>query len=241
MTGKHTDATSPSKGEVGAQRREGVGGGAARPGASDSSSGAQSTPTPALPLSGGGGSGARFNRTKAKTARARRLRRDMTDVERKLWRYLRRDLVESLSFRRQHPMGDYILDFYCPRVKLAIELDGSQHGEPAHASRDRVRDDWLASQGIVVLRVWNGEIMGSLEGVWETIRHEALRLAAAAGNPITSPSKGEVGAKRREGVGGGGARPAASDSSSGARSTPTPALPLSGGGGSGPGREEAGS
>ena len=123
-------------------------------------------------------------------------------------------------------MGNYVLDFYCPRVKLAIELDGSQHGEPAHASRERERDEWLAGQGIMVLRVWNGDVMRNLEGVWATIRHEALRLAAAKGLPsITSPSKGEVGAGRREGVGGGANRSASS------RSTPTPALPLSGGGG----------
>jgi very-short-patch-repair endonuclease len=214
----HTNPTSPCKGEVGARRREGVGEAAATPAA------ARSTPTPALPLSGGGGSLTRFDRTPGKTARARRLRRDMTDVERRLWSTLRRGQVEGFSFRRQHPKGKYVLDFYCSRVRLAVELDGSQHGEADNASRDRLRDAWLASQGITVLRVWNGEVLRNLEGVWETIRHEALRLADAEGIPLTSPSKGEVGAQRREGVGEAAATPAA------ARSTPTPALPLSGGG-----------
>jgi hypothetical protein len=137
-------------------------------------------------------------------------------------------------------MGKYVLDFYGPQVKLAVELDGSQHGEPDNAESDRVRDTWLESQGVTVLRVWNGEVMGNLEGVWETIRHEALRLAAADRTRFTSPGKGEVGAKRREGVGAVAAGPAASRPGTRARSTPSLALPLSGGGGSGPGREENG-
>jgi hypothetical protein len=138
-------------------------------------------------------------------------------------------------------MGKYVLDFYCPQVKLAVELDGSQHGEPDNAIRDRVRDAWLASRGVTVLRVWNGEVMGNLEGVWETMKHEALRLAAADGIRFTSPGKGEVGAPRREGVGAAAAGPAISRSGTSARSTPTPALPLSGGGEGGFGREEKGS
>jgi very-short-patch-repair endonuclease len=70
--------------------------------------------------------GSRFNRTTFKTARARRLRRDGTDVERRLWYRLRNAQIDGASFRRQHPAGNYILDFYCPALRLAIELDGGQ-------------------------------------------------------------------------------------------------------------------
>ncbi len=87
-----------------------------------------------LPLKGGGrrakrgGWGSRefshFNRTAIKTARARTLRRDGTDVERRLWQKLRNAQIDGASFRRQHPAGRYILDFYCPALQLAIELDG---------------------------------------------------------------------------------------------------------------------
>ena len=89
-----------------------------------------------LPLKGGrvgvGVEGARrFNRTAIKTARARRLRRDWTDVERRLWQKLRNAQIDGASFRRQHPAGRYILDFYCSALQLAIELDGGQHAQAA--------------------------------------------------------------------------------------------------------------
>src|SRR5271170_4420144 len=68
-----------------------------------------------------------YNRTLAKTARARKLRRDSTMVERRLWSKLRDGRLDGLSFRRQHPAGHFILDFYCFQLRLSIELDGSQH------------------------------------------------------------------------------------------------------------------
>jgi very-short-patch-repair endonuclease len=114
----------------------------------------------------------RFNRTDVKTDRARRLRRDATDVERRLWYRLRSAQIDGASFRRQHPAGNYVLDFYCPALQLAIELDGGQHAE--NASRDRARDAWLAQRGVTVLRFWNTDITQNLSGVLELI---ALKVA----------------------------------------------------------------
>jgi hypothetical protein len=69
----------------------------------------------------------KFSRTVQMTKRARRLRRDMTDAERKLWQVLRREQIKGVSFRRQHPVGPFTLDFYAPALKLGIEIDGGQH------------------------------------------------------------------------------------------------------------------
>jgi very-short-patch-repair endonuclease len=111
--------------------------------------------------------GSRFNRTTIKTARARRLRRDGTDVERRLWYKLRNAQIDGVSFRRQHPAGNYILDFYCPALRLAIELDGGQHATAIR--RDRERDEWLEQRGVTVLRFWNSDVTTNLSGVLEVI------------------------------------------------------------------------
>ena len=100
----------------------------------------------------------RFNRTHAKTGLAQRLRRDSTNVEMRLWQRLRRGQVEGYSFRRQHPVGPYVLDFYCPQLRLAIELDGGQHNEAVNAAKDRRRDQWLSDQGVTILRFWNVDV-----------------------------------------------------------------------------------
>jgi very-short-patch-repair endonuclease len=116
----------------------------------------------------------RFDRTRIKTARARRLRRDETEVERRLWRKLRGAQIEGASFRRQHPAGNYILDFYCPALCLAIELDGGQHAESA--SKDRQRDEWLVQRGVTVLRFWNSDVTGNFSGVLEVIAAKVSEL-----------------------------------------------------------------
>jgi very-short-patch-repair endonuclease len=114
----------------------------------------------------------RFNRTKLKTEHARRLRVDATDVERRLWQRLRSAQIDGASFRRQHPVGRYILDFYCAALQLAIELDGGQHAQSV--SQDRQRDEWLAQRGVTVLRFWNSDVTENLNGVLEVI---ALKVA----------------------------------------------------------------
>src|SRR5258708_13238444 len=96
---------------------------------------------------------------------ARRLRRDQTFVERELWRSLRAGRFDGLRFKRQAPMGRYIVDFVCHEAKVVIELDGGQHNFDAHAERDRLRDAWLASRGYTVLRFWNLEVKRNLYGL----------------------------------------------------------------------------
>ena len=103
--------------------------------------------------------------------RARALRREMTLPEVVLWRALRRGAVGRLRFRRQHPVGPYVLDFYCAAARLALEVDGVVHDLPEQAARDERRMAWLGEQGIRVLRVPAGEVLRdeSLDGVLETI------------------------------------------------------------------------
>ena len=84
--------------------------------------------------------------------RAKRLRREMTLPEVVLWDCLRQGRLNGLRFRRQHPIGAYILDFYCSSAKLAVEIDGEGHAHPRQASHDGARDRWLASQGVRMLR-----------------------------------------------------------------------------------------
>ncbi len=101
-----------------------------------------------------------------KTQRARRLRRNATDAELRLWHRLRSRSILGFKFVRQEPIGPYIVDFACRERRLIVELDGSQH---ADSMRDVVRDRWLAEQGYHVLRFWNNDVMVNMEGVLETI------------------------------------------------------------------------
>ena len=98
---------------------------------------------------------------------AREMRGSMTDAEALLWRLLRNRRIAGAKFRRQHPLGRYILDYYCLEKKLCIELDGGQHGEAT--GYDKRRDDWLHDQGISVLRFWNNQMLAETEAVIEVI------------------------------------------------------------------------
>jgi very-short-patch-repair endonuclease len=111
----------------------------------------------------------RFDRTPAKTERARKLRKSMTVAEAKLWSHLRNNNMHDVSFRRQHPIGSYVLDFYSPPAKLAIEVDGGQHNEEAQANHDLLRDRWFAEKGILTLRFWNSDVLTNADGVLEAI------------------------------------------------------------------------
>ncbi|MBN1532370.1 MAG: DUF559 domain-containing protein [Spirochaetes bacterium] len=97
------------------------------------------------------------------TGLAHHLRRNQTEAEKKLWRLLRSKQLGSLKIRRQQPIGTYIVDFVCFEVKLVVELDGSQHIE--EKDKDSIRDDWLRSQGFIVLRFWNNDVMKNVESV----------------------------------------------------------------------------
>src|SRR5699024_7985983 len=99
--------------------------------------------------------GVRGGRHPRKTGLARQLRQDSTDVEQMLWRQLRGRRLQGWKFRRQHPIGAYVLDFYCAEARLAVETDGGQHGE--NKAYDDRWTDWLVKRGIRVLRFWNNE------------------------------------------------------------------------------------
>ncbi|EOB1944684.1 DUF559 domain-containing protein [Escherichia coli] len=99
---------------------------------------------------------------------ARDLRRNLTLQERKLWRYLRSRRFSDFKFRRQHPVGSYILDFACCSARVVVELDGGQHD--LAVAYDSRRTSWLESQGWTVLRFWNNEIDCNEETVLENIR-----------------------------------------------------------------------
>jgi very-short-patch-repair endonuclease len=114
------------------------------------------------------------------TSRARTLRREMTEPEVILWTRLRGRGGERPTFRRQHPFGALILDFYCPSLRLAIEVDGATHWDDAAKARDEARDRWLNAQGIEVMRIPASRIYRDLPGVMDRImlRIEALSRQA---------------------------------------------------------------
>ena len=107
-------------------------------------------------------------------AQARRLRRTMTDVERALWNVLRGRQLETYKFRRQHPIGPYVLDFFCEQVGLAIELDGDQHGDPSNIRKDEARTAWLNAYGVRVIRFWNEDLRSDIDPALDLIL-DALR------------------------------------------------------------------
>jgi very-short-patch-repair endonuclease len=103
-------------------------------------------------------------------SRARELRRNQTEVEKRLWAKLRAWQLGGAKFRRQQPIGPYIADFVCFERKLIVELDGGQHA--ATVAADERRTAWLESQGFRVMRFWNNDVIENIEGVLETIARE---------------------------------------------------------------------
>ena len=121
------------------------------------------------------GAGADYNaimpakRSNPKTMhRAGELRRELTPAERKLWAYLRGDKLNGINFRRQHAIGNYIVDFVSIKNKLVIELDGSHHLEQTEYDVERTR--YLESQGYTVIRFWNNDVMNDINGVISVIK-----------------------------------------------------------------------
>jgi len=98
------------------------------------------------------------------------LRKEQTSWEAKLWYFLRGNRMNGLKFKRQVPVGKFIVDFCCDEKKLVIELDGGQHNERNSSQADSVRSEFLQSEGYTVLRFWNNELESNIEGVLEAIR-----------------------------------------------------------------------
>jgi len=99
----------------------------------------------------------------------------MTDAEQLLWAKLRRDQIDGLAFRKQVPIGPYVADFACLSLKLVIEVDGGQHNE--RKAQDDKRTAWLEAQGYRVLRFWNNDVLGNIDGVLEAIQQTVREMA----------------------------------------------------------------
>jgi very-short-patch-repair endonuclease len=116
---------------------------------------------------------------------ARRLRKNRTDAERRLWRELRRLKAHGFKFRQQVPIDRFIVDFACLSRRLIIEVDGGTHGTRAEIARDRSRDRYLQDQSFRILRVWNSEVRDNIDGVMDTV-------VAALQTPTPDPSPRRV-------------------------------------------------
>jgi very-short-patch-repair endonuclease len=108
-------------------------------------------------------------------SRARSLRRDLTDAERIIWNGVRGHRMHGASFRRQTPIGPFVVDFVCHDAMLIVEIDGGQHFESEHIKRDARRDAFLKSKGYRILRFNNHDVMTNRQGVLETIAAAVVR------------------------------------------------------------------
>ena len=106
--------------------------------------------------------------------RSRSLRSNQTEAEQRLWYYLRARRFSGLKFKRQKPVGNYIVDFVCFSPKLIVEVDGGQHAE--QEQYDDSRDRWLRNEGFIVLRFWNNQVLGDTEAVLGSIRETLVSL-----------------------------------------------------------------
>jgi very-short-patch-repair endonuclease len=123
--------------------------------------------------------------------RARQLRNNPADAERFLWSHLRLRQLGGHKFRRQQPLGDYIVDFACLEKRVVIEVDGGQHAE--QTDYDSKRDSWLRAEGFTVLRFWNNEVLRQIDDVKQAI-WTALRQPPS----LVLPRKGGEKAKRNQ-------------------------------------------
>ena len=103
------------------------------------------------------------------TPLAKILRMQTTDTEQLIWRHLRAKRFAGLKFKRQQPIGNYIVDFVCFGKKLIVELDGGQHALPVETEKDIKRDQWFEGQGYKVLRFWDNEVLTNTQEVLEII------------------------------------------------------------------------
>jgi len=137
------------------------------------------------PLPSGERDGMRGNR---RTGLARSLRRRSTDAEQKLWLDLRDRRLDGLKFKRQVPIGRFVVDFVCAEQRLIIEVDGGQHSRPADQSRDGERTAELEAMGYIVLRYWNNDIIENMEGALTDILAALDRPGQEPPHPIPLPA-----------------------------------------------------
>ncbi len=131
----------------------------------------------------------KYRVAKFKRNQARHLRHALTDVEQKLWQLLRSRQLAETKFRRQVPLGPWVVDFVSFEQMLVIEADGSQH---ADSSRDQARDADLRKRGFRILRFWNNDILGNVNGVLERILETIEQSPSPRGlRPRPSPTRGE--------------------------------------------------
>ena len=107
---------------------------------------------------------------------AKNLRKNATIQERRLWNLLKNRQFLNLKFKRQQPIGNYIVDFVCPEAKLVIEIDGGQHNFPENVKFDEVRTRYLNELGYKVIRFWNNEIYENIDGVLSKLLEEIKQV-----------------------------------------------------------------
>ena len=121
---------------------------------------------------------------------ARTLRKHDTWAERLMWRWLRDRRFSDYKFRRQHPFGPYLLDFFCTEARLDIELDGFRHGFPEQQPAEDERDAWLAARGIMVLRFWNSRLRREADAIrdaiWRALQERAPHPLPSYCQPMKS-------------------------------------------------------
>jgi very-short-patch-repair endonuclease len=130
--------------------------------------------------------------SRSQLRRAKQLRRTMTRAETLLWRYLKAHRLDKLSFRRQAPIGAYIVDFVCHDTRLVVEVDGESHDFESRQQRDRTRDAWLETRGYHVLRLADSDVLANLEGALTHIHEIAERrlrdrASVLANTPLPNP------------------------------------------------------
>jgi len=131
----------------------------------------------------------KYRVAKLKRSQARHLRHTLTDAEQRLWQLLRSRQLAETKFRRQVPLGSWVVDFVSFEHMLVVEADGSQHAESA---RDRIRDADLRKRGFRILRFWNNDILGNAGGVLQQILETTERSPSPRGlRPRPSPTRGE--------------------------------------------------
>jgi very-short-patch-repair endonuclease len=115
--------------------------------------------------------------------RARELRREMNDAEKRIWWRIRAGRLGGHRFRRQHPMGQYILDFVCLRSRLVVEIDGETHGDDAAEYKDAQRATWIEGRGFRVIRFWNDYVLNHTDDAVECILTALMESESPASVP----------------------------------------------------------